>query len=281
MTEEPDDRDLFDALCEVYLYFNQRQRNDLPPPAERAEQAIHLLRVYKGLYETARTEGRDEDAVNLLQTGRAIWSILTAGFGWLHDTPGLSPVPQRTSQARQLLLLQLSQFIDAIPSTHRRAIDPVPVMLPRWLHQSLLSALAALDAGEVREPLDPIKGRRHSAATWDAQRLMALRHVHYLHGRGLGLGKARDRVGRMMGVSPHTLREWKKTMSDEVSADLDVARAAGEMSVELEEDTTLGTHRDAPLGGRAYETVIEFREEPLAAFAARYRASPLGRRHNQ
>jgi len=177
---------------------------------------------------------------------------------------------------RAALIEHLSEA--AIPPTHRPAIDPVPVLLPRRLFICLKDALEALDKGEVHSVFQPTAEGRHGEPwTWDKMRARAVEHVVFLHGQGVQLRIARQRVGTAMKVSPETLRQWERDQS--LGANVETARKAGAYKARLDANPKHYEDDGQSVDAHVLALFIAFRDEPLAAFGERYRQR-FGTRHN-
>lgn len=255
-----------------------------PSGEDRLESALRLLRACRHIFEEATAASDEDRALGALNHGRAIWTLIAVeAADWLVDTPGLDVANESrwSERARAVLIGQLYFATTAIPPTHRAAIDPVPVMLPKWLFSRLVDAMEALDKGEVHPIVQPAAGGRHDAPwTWDMMRARALEHVAFLHGQGVALQIARRRVGAAMKVAAATLRAWETECRRSVynlNARIATARDAGDIKARRDQggDETPSESADA----NALALLQSVQEESLSEFAARYRER-FGQRHH-
>ncbi len=86
-------------------------------------------------------------------------------------------------------------------------------LLPRTLRDELLEAIKAVDFGETRPLLLPVKGQRKKAYTSWQLRLNAVRHVYFLWGTGETKEEAFFQVGKAYGVSSDTVDSWNRSSS--------------------------------------------------------------------
>src|SRR3954464_6993717 len=108
-------------------------------------------------------------------------------------------------------------------------------------------------------------------------RARAVEHVMFLHGQGVQLRIARQRVGAEMKVSPETLRKWEQDQS--LSANAETARKAGAYKARLDANPKHCEDGRQLVDAHVLALFIAFRDEPLVAFGERYRQR-FGTRHN-
>jgi len=84
-----------------------------------------------------------------------------------------------------------------------------------WI-DPLVTALRAVDAGELTSLLKPSKTRRRGQPyQLDQARSGAVSHVHYLMGKGKKKYIAQQRVADALAVSTDTLRDWEKALKED------------------------------------------------------------------
>jgi hypothetical protein len=116
----------------------------------------------------------------------------------------------------------------------------------------LQAALRHLSLGYVEDLVKPAptkrQGNRVDVMRW---RMMALKHVYYLKGKGVKKYRALNQVGAGIGQSSETLRTWEKEfLKDEDCAyELWFSEVAGQYETELD-------------GSRSYVILDEFGLEP-------------------
>ena len=121
------------------------------------------------------------------------------------------------------------------------------------------------------------EGRHDEPWTWDKMRARAVEYVAFLHGQGVQLRIARQRVGAAMKVAPETLRQWERDQS--VGANVETAREAGAYKARLEINPKHCEDDGQSVDAHALALFIAFRDEPLVAFGERYRQR-FGPRHH-
>ncbi len=251
---------------------------------DRVLQAVEMLRMLRSLYDEAVSAGDEDKAVHTTARARVVWQLLSLEFGdWLINGAGLS---RRLTQAqgwegheRIALKFILTMHEELGPHPHRPAVDPTPVMMPRWLLQKLGGALGALDEGETHDIVRPVASGRHGNAwSQDRMRAAALEHVAFLHGQGHTKKIAQQRVAARMGVPPATLRDWER---DEALRDgYDVAFQAGELKTILDDDPKYAEGDGNSIDSGVLARLVQFRTNPsLADFGQAYR-DEFGQRHN-
>src|SRR3954464_14028714 len=100
-------------------------------------------------------------------------------------------------------------------------------------------------------------------------RARAVEHVMFLHGQGVKLRIARQRVDTAMKVSPETLRPWERDES--LGANIEATRKAGAYKAQLEINPKHCEDDGHSVDAHALALFIALRDEPLAAFGERYR----------
>lgn len=278
MPLEPDREKLIDSLWTSYI-------TDVAPDptATRAAQAVEVLDLCHEVYKAALAQG-DEDRASLsLQRGRAAWALLANEKAyWLLGLPGLNRDPKDPTSWLGLERVALTTEIELsdllFPPPHRPAIDPVPLLLPRWLFERLRDALSALAEGEVQDIFRPaLHGRHDDAWSWDVMRRRAIEHIGFLHGTGVTLQMARQRVAAAMKVSPDTLRDWSTETGNKER--LQIAKQAGEYQLQLIADPEFGKDGSVPIDAHVLALFISIEKDPLADFGKSYHER-FGRRHH-
>ena len=139
MSGKPSREELLSALWEAYVF------SDCPDPdrSDRQKAAVDALRKCHETYREAEVNDADfADSWNTHGRANAIWTILATDMAdWLVGMPGKigrlrSELYRKEGAERAALIDHLRE--SAIPPTHRPAIDPVPVLLPRWLFLRLI-----------------------------------------------------------------------------------------------------------------------------------------------
>lgn len=205
---------------------------------------------------------------NLLAVDVASW--FPECWAWMHRWG------QKGERAE---LMTAFQEIDvAAPPTHRFAIDPAAVILPRHLLVSLLNALEALGEGEVLSLLQSKIDKRRNAWTWDRARSLAVQRILFLEGEGVEKGIARRRVATAMGtVNEETLRAWERDLRHDAEHSFNIAIRAGELSAALRDDPAAWSP-DKPADAEVVAIMQQMQTESLSTFGQWYRDA-FGERH--
>lgn len=280
-------------------YDNPRERPE--DPRARLVDAVDFVLHFQTKFEQALERGNRDDAFAYLQRANTIWQVLTMEFagwiteGWAECQPELRD-PKWMKRPRPLLrhLLEVQDKKELRPpATH--PLDPVPVLLPRWLHEELQTSLEALDRGEVRPLVEHLGGRGFGYSKLVAKLQVVIR-IRYEHGTGKNLGQTRKALARKLGLHVDTPRAWEQEELPKRIPDLpellSMAERAGKLSAELAADPTYcekefeykpfeyeGPHvfidtdfdrEDRVIPSDELRTLIEaIRKEPLEAFAKR------------
>ncbi|WP_156453592.1 hypothetical protein [Methylobacterium sp. CCH5-D2] len=251
------------------------------------EIACELLRNYKKWSEIAESIGRsdealvDDDPLRRSATGYLIWQLLSldAATWTLSEVVGSPENGWSGIPARMKLQAYLNMQVAAQWPSHGRAIDPMPLFIPRELVIELIEAMDALDRGEVLPILEPVPNGRHDTSwQWDVMRTRALQYVEFLRGQGQTKKNALSLVAIATGVSVHTLRDWETTI--EPTEPIEPAFEAGKIKFRQGIDPTYGS-----VGGEAADaTGLYYLKNqmaaPLSEFGRLYQER-FGRRHNQ
>jgi len=260
---------------------------DVDAPAEAQDRillAVEMLHMLRTLYDEAAQADDEDRAMHTAARGRMVWQLISLEFGdWLIDGSGLS---RRLTLAegweeheRVALKYILAIHAELGPHPHRPALDPTPVLIPRWLLQKLAGALEALEEGETHDIVRPVaRGRHGDAWSKDRMRAGAVEHVAYLHGQGFTKEIAQQRVAGRMGIPPTTLRDWER--DEAIKGGCEAAYAAGKLKIIFDDDPEYAEGDGNSVDSGALARLIQFRSEPsLAEFGRAYREK-FGGRHN-
>lgn len=267
-----------DELWESYLPALADEGANEP----RAIRAIEAIASARRDWEAAQAQ---QDIVGVVMaTGRArmLWQLLSIEVGdWIADDRlGLSPLqPGSLLGSRYELADNLARHSESGPHPHRPAVDPVPVLLPRWVLIELRAALAALDEGETLDIVRPVASGRHGSAwSQDLMRATALQHVAFLHGQGQTKKVAQQRVAARMNIPATTLRDWER--DEALKSGCEVAYEAGKLKNILDDDPKYAEGDGNSVDSGVLARLIQFRSDPsLAEFGRAYREK-FGDRHN-
>lgn len=272
-----------DALWDAYVLkiYGPDEQNE---ERNRSHKALEVLGLLRTLYEEGLD--RDDEVVSVMAPaqGRVVQQLLSLEFGeWLLGGLDLGRSIMRPDEwiglERIALRSILTMHEKAGPPTHRPVLDPMLILMPRWIAQRLADALDALDHGEVQDLLRPkTVGRHNDTWSWDQMRARALEHVAHLRGQDYQAQVAQRRVAVAMKVSPETLRSWDKVPS--LKAGCELALQAGQLKTLLDDDPDYARRGDNSVDGAALARLRDFRTEPLSAFGQLYH-DRFGSRHNQ
>lgn len=248
---------------------------------DRAKAAIDVLRMLRTVHSHALEVGDDDTAFSAAGRARAVFALLTVELcDWMVEFPGVPSMATRDAWVgieRAALLSHLMVTKDALSPLHRKAADPVSVLLPRWLCGDLFHALSALNQGEVQSLVMPsVHGRHDDAWTWDQLRGRAVEYVHYYRGQGVKTGEARERVARAAHIGSFTLRQWEK----DGLGRRDIAFEAGKLAVILSDQPNFAEGDGQSIDADAFALHEELIRIPLRTFGAQY-IERFGHRHNQ
>lgn len=268
----PSNEQMVDALWAAYV------KPHVDPTLYEGDRTAAAVAALAKLKAEIDTGGFAERVIN---SGPAtmVWMLLSLEVaGWLPvvNLWNHEHIDDKTDRDRIVDLLKKSE--NAAPPTHRSAVDPVSILLPRSVFETLLNALQALDKGEVQNVLKPVIDKRREAWNWDRARLRAVQHVLRLAGEGVDKGIARRRVSAALGpVNEETLRAWEKDFRKNGADELDNAYQAGALSAAIRDDPSAWSI-DKPADAHAVALMHEFRDEPLFEFGKRYTGA-FGDRH--
>lgn len=215
------------------------------------------------------------------------WSKALFSLDWalecLSDFTGSNNVTALTAQQRRARIIYLMEIPELALPPHLRSEYWQAVCLPPALHTELVSALDALNLGEVRPLLAPegtgMHGRPYTLAM---HRWRAVTRVHYLVGTGFKRSIAEEQVAAAFGVSPHTLRSWETRSlpevlgADQLKKDVALARRAGELARLLERDpdyASISAGRTETVDAHEQHCHHRHRDKPLAELGREYRAA--------
>lgn len=271
------------ALWDAYV-LKVSTSNEPPEGRDRSEIAIEVLRLLQTLYKEGVDQGDEVLTMMAPAQGRVVLQLLSLEIGgWLLGGFDLGRDIMRPEEwvglERVALRSVLMMHEKSGPPTHRPALDPMPILMPRWIMQRLANALDALDQGEVQELVRPRTVGRHSDTwSWDQMRACALEHVAHLRGQGNQAQFAQRRVAVAMKISTETLRSWDKLPG--INADRSTAKEAGKLKILLDDDPDFAKRDGNSIDGHALARLRAFQAEPLVEFAKRY-VDRFGSRHNQ
>lgn len=277
--------DLRESLWEAYVYswLNTKPTTD----AERYQAALDVIAMFREYHALAEKESDDTKMMFAISRANAAFQLLAADvIRWTVSCPKLPDFFATDSwqgKEENALFDYLVDTQDNLPTSHKNAVDPVTMILPRWLYQRLVNALDALKVGDVHDFVSPEPGGKHSAPWgWYQFRVRALQHVAYLNGKGVGKMKAREQVAQAMKISPKTLREWEgecKEVVEGVEKHLAWAHEAGRFAVKRELDPGYAKNDGNSVDTEVLHVYKEMAIENLAAFGKKYRER-YGNRHH-
>lgn len=250
---------------------------------ERLQNAVRSIQMLRNVHERAIASGEDDNALSALASARQLLSLVTAELAdWMIDLPGStrSSDPNGWAGRPRYALRSQIALSDAISPLHREAVDPVALVLPRWLFSMLSASMDALEHGEVHTLLEPATNGRHDQSwTWDQMRRRAVDHVYFLCGQNWPVTKARSKISAIIKASSTTLRGWELDLKKSGYSS-DIAMKAGELKLILEENPRYAEDDGNSIDGYAFDLLKRFQAEPLAQFGESY-VSRFGHRHNQ
>lgn len=250
----------------------------------RLEIAAKVLELQRADYDEAlksvdpeTLSGELEARIALLKA-RLTWQLMTLeAHSWLAESsPGDSLYPQDLLQddvqgvARECLEAHLTTG----GALHEKAIDPVPILLPRWVAQAVMDGLDGLAHGETQPIFQAAaSNKKGDAYTWDKMRLRAVQHVAFLVGTGSTKKSARDRVELATRIKSDTLRDletdFKKNPWSKIQ--IDWAKKAGQLSDLLERNPSYANSDGNTVDGYVYALLLDLQREPLGEFGRKYR----------
>ncbi|WP_267428623.1 hypothetical protein [Methylobacterium sp. GC_Met_2] len=248
----------------------------------RSIRAIEAIASARGDWEAARAQHDIVGAIVATSRARMLWQLLSIEIGgWIAEDDVGNTALERASLlgSRFELKGNLTSHSEAGPHPHRPAVDPVPVLLPRWVLTELRTALAALDEGETHDIVRPIATGRHGNAwSQDQMRAGALEHVAFLHGQGQTKKIAQQRVAAQMNVPATTLRDWERDIL--LRGGCEAAFEAGKLKIIFDDNPNYAEGDGKSVDSSALARLVQFRSGPsLADFGKAYREK-FGDRHN-
>ncbi|MCJ2043063.1 hypothetical protein MKK58_00640 [Methylobacterium sp. J-078] len=253
--------------------------------APRLEIAAKLLEIQRAEYEDALKRidhdvPGDEFKVQLvLGKSRLTWQVMMLeAYGWFAESsPGESLYPQELLQndvqgvARECFGYQLA----ASGILHHKGIDPVALMLPRWVAQAIADGFDGLAQGQTLPIFQAAPStKKGDAYTWDKMRLRAVQHVAFLVGSGSTKKSAQNRVELATKIKAGTLRDWETDLKKGYLEKFQIewARKAGELSVILEYNPKYAEADGNTIDVNVHAILLETQREPLSTFGLRYRS---------
>jgi hypothetical protein len=250
----------------------------------RLEVASKVLELQRAEYDQAlkfvdpEVLGGDFEAKTALLKARLTWQLMTLeAHSWLAESaPGDSLYPQDLLQddvqgvARECLGAHLATG----GALHEKGIDPVPVLLPRWVAQAVADGFEGLAQGETQPIFQAAaSNKKGDAYTWDKMRLRAVQHVAFLVGSGSTKKSARDRVELATRIKFDTLRDLETDLRKNPWPKLQIewAKKAGELSVVLEHNPSYANSDGNTVDGFVYALLLDLQREPLSEFGRKYR----------
>ncbi|QND58228.1 hypothetical protein [Mesorhizobium huakuii] len=175
--------------------------------AGRHRMALKAIDIHSAIYrEGVQKDDRKVQVVALANSRFVARVLMDEILGWSLDAPYLPSAHDNEAWGHpRTLLLSLIELAEGFSPIEHQATLSVPLMLPVPLMNTLRDSLEALDQGEVHQLVMPKSDGRHDAWTWDRMRLRAVQHVEFLHGQGIGIGKAREKVQKETGIAIGTL----------------------------------------------------------------------------
>ncbi|MFN8722267.1 MAG: hypothetical protein ACK5YI_15695 [Rhodospirillales bacterium] len=248
--------------------------------------ALVILSDLEANCRKARLEGRDLDAKLAAHDAVGILDALIKNYySWIfEDLPWTDlalPAQEQTARSR--------------PSTQsvrrrQRIADTLDAgcIVPPELAADLCVALRALDKGEIQDLLAHVPTKQWGNAQEMARaRLAALRHVHFLVGKGETKANAQEIVGKAIHKSVAALRSWERIEVPNLIADvprvLAMAKEAGR--VRKAHPDALPTDIDDMIAAM----IVDIEDLPLSALQRRLAGlgakpkvrSPLRNRHRK
>lgn len=251
----------------------------------RLEAASKVLELQRAEYDEAlksvdpEVPGGDFEARAALFKARLTWQLMTLeAHSWLAESsPGDSLYPQDLLQddAQGVARECLGAHLTTGGALHEKGIDPVPVLLPRWVAQAVVDGFDGLAHGETQPIFQATpSNRKGDAYTWNKMRLRAVQHVAFLVGCGSTKKSAQQRVSLATNIKVGTLRDWETDFKKEFLENLQIqwAKGAGGLSVVLEHNPNYANSDGNSVDGYAYALLLELQREPLSAFGQLYRS---------
>lgn len=220
--------------------------------------------------------------------GTALSLLASDGFGWimdglrhrLLDLPCAGDEDAWKSRERELLVDLLGGAIGT-PGAFGRALDVVPVLLPRWLAVRLQNNLMALDVGEIGPLLTPAGTGNSGRWTKNSRRLEVIERICYLAGQGYTIVAATEKLADLISVSVDTIDKWRSDLRqfyDLESLDniLTACKAAGEYKRKLANDPDHGKDPKNSVDAFGLQIFMHMEDEPLTDFARRFKRENSG-----
>ncbi|MEH2569652.1 hypothetical protein [Bradyrhizobium sp. AZCC 2289] len=275
MADSPIKAERRNELWEAYL-----RPVDVPSdPLERHKTALEKLHLLKALHLSEVGSDDVDKTKRILANAFPLWSLISAEIGeWIlsciHDVTGGVPDGDLYDRVRLGSLLKMQEAASG-PPTHRDALDPATVIIPRQFLLEITDALLALDRGEVRPIFEHrVTGEHGAPHAWSTARTLALEHVAFLVGQGVKKGIAQARVGAAIGASKGTLEDWEKKEKQTNGFDETwrVAKEAGALSIAATRSPTMDSH--------VLYKMNQLQSGTLRTFGEHYKKH-FGSRHNQ
>lgn len=253
----------------------------------RRDVAVEILSKYQDQAGRKRETGdydagqSQDDHFQRAVTAYLVWQLMSLEMAeWsLGEISGFKSMSASGASPRSKLRVSLRSQVEVQWPSHSRAIDPMPLFLPRPLVLDLIQALEALDRGEVLPMVTPVATGRHDASwSWDAMRTRALQYVEFYRGQGHSKKHARSIVAIATGVSTNTLRDWDSSVKP--TEPIQPAFEAGRIKILIEINPNYATAESGAVDADGYFYLRNQLAQPLSDFGREYQERH-GRRHNQ
>ncbi|MEE9290218.1 MAG: hypothetical protein V3U99_04315 [Alphaproteobacteria bacterium] len=178
-----------------------------PEPGEKELYSIMALALVEKLVEKLAGWAMDHRA-GMILNGATV-------YPWPEDDQE-APLQANDHRHEAMGSAYLRNEAPSDPQRDRHIVAEImkwAVLLPRTLRNELLEAIRAVDFGETRPLLLPVKGQRKKAYTSWQLRLNAVEHVYFLRGTGETKKAAFHQVGEAYGVSSDTVDSWNRSSS--------------------------------------------------------------------
>lgn len=286
----------------TYDEFAHRQENplkDIPVHRQRVQQLVEKLLDFE-----AKTHPQNPDPHNPVPGEKEAYSIAALAVagklveklaGWAMDHRAgmilngatVYPWPEDDQEAplqandhrhEAMGSAYLRNEAPSDPQRDRHIVAEImkwAALLPESLRHELLEAIRAVDFGETRPLLLPVKGQRKKAYTSWQLRLYAVEHVYFLRGTGETKEAAFRQVGEAYGVSSDTVDSWNRSSSG-------LRHHFGAAALKVAQDTAktkgvLFQHRQMQLDKSLWDQILKklslltYGPEALSLNAQRYK----------